>query len=231
MSKTNLSQLFPHFEDTDLCIRPSYDYLGDGLSGSQENLIPIETVEFRNYSHDQIGPAFLEIAKDLQNIWHERKTPKSELTIKPCECFSLLLPIILPENRLHEGEREDHRTHPGVCVSRVICDTDRNYVSVSEPLGLTTRRPSSELREKFWIRQCDNIRFVERVYLALEDRLQFETNDFLLEAFRDFVLAGLSNGGENCPMKRVPPRNPDPYKSYTEHMEELFPGTKPAFLL
>ena len=229
MSKTNLSQLFPHFEDTDLCIRPSYDYLGDGLSGSQENLTLIETMEFHNYAHDQIGLAFLKIARDLQNIWHERKIPESELTIKPCECFALLLPIILPENRPHEGEREDHQTHPGVCVSRLICDIDRKYVSVSEPLKLTTRRPSPELREKFWIRQCDNIRFVERVYLALEDRLQFETNDFLLESFRDFVLAGYRIT-ESCSMRRIPPQNPDLYKSYTEHMEELFPGTKPAII-
>ena len=228
MSRTNLSQLFPHLEDTDLCIRPSYDYLGDGLSGSQENLTLIETVEFHNYAHDHIGPAFLKIAKDLQNLWHERKTPESALTIRPCERFALLLPIILPEKSPNDIPEQ---THPGVCVSRVICDTDRKYVSVSEPLGLTTRRPSPELREKFWTHQCDNIRFVERVYLALEDRLQFETDDLLLEAFREFVVAGLSNSGKNCLVRRVPPLNPDPYKSYTEYMEELFPGTKPAFLL
>lgn len=231
MSKTNLSPLFPGAEDEDLCSRLSYDYLGDGLSGSQERLTRIETMEFSDSMHDQIGRSFLRIARDLQNLWHERKTPESEVTIKPCDRFALLLPVILPDpHPIRDAAGNVHRTHSGVCVSRLICDIDRKYISVSEPLVLTTRRPSPSLRNLFWTRNHATIRFIERVYFAFEDRLQFESNDFLCESFRDFVLAGYRIT-ESCSMKRIPTGNPDLYKSYIEHMEELFPGTKPSTLL
>lgn len=229
--KNELVPIFRCAEAEDLCSRLSYDYLGDGLSGSQERLTRIETMEFSDNIGDQIGQSFLRIARDLQNLWHERKTPKSDITIKPCDRFALLLPVILPDPPpVRDAAGNVYQTHSGVCVSRLICDIDRKYISVSEPLVLTTRRPSPSLRNLFWTRKHAIIRFIERVYLAFEDRLQFETNDFLRESFRDFVLAGYRIT-ESCSMGRIPPRNPDPYKSYTERMEELFPGTKPAILL